>query len=34
MAEEKQRCIDAGMNECLSKPTTIAILRETLIQFC
>ncbi|MEQ4675517.1 two-component system sensor histidine kinase RcsC [Providencia vermicola] len=34
MAEEKQRCIDAGMNECLSKPTTIAILRETLTQFC
>ncbi|QXX83689.1 two-component system sensor histidine kinase RcsC [Providencia sp. R33] len=34
MAEEKQRCIDAGMNDCLSKPTTIAILRETLTQFC
>ncbi|EMK3755134.1 two-component system sensor histidine kinase RcsC [Providencia rettgeri] len=34
MAEEKQRCIDAGMNDCLSKPTTIAILRETLTRFC
>lgn len=34
MAEEKQRCIDAGMNDCLSKPTTIAILRETLTVFC
>ncbi|WP_369310800.1 two-component system sensor histidine kinase RcsC [Providencia rettgeri] len=34
MAEEKQRCIDAGMNDCLSKPTTITILRETLIRFC
>ena len=34
MAEEKQRCIDAGMNNCLSKPTTIAILRETLTQYC
>lgn len=34
MAEEKQRCIDAGMNDCLSKPTTIAILRETLMRFC
>ncbi|HGN1705530.1 TPA: two-component system sensor histidine kinase RcsC [Providencia rettgeri] len=34
MAEEKQRCVDAGMNDCLSKPTTIAILRETLTRFC
>ena len=34
MAEEKQRCIDAGMNDCLSKPTTISILRETLTRFC
>ena len=34
MAEEKQRCIDAGMNDCLSKPTTIAILRETLTRYC
>ncbi|MGO2335673.1 two-component system sensor histidine kinase RcsC [Providencia sp.] len=34
MAEEKQRCIEAGMNDCLSKPTTIAILRETLVRYC
>ncbi len=34
MAEEKQRCIDAGMNDCLSKPTTIAVLKGTLIQYC
>ena len=34
MAEEKQRCINAGMNDCLSKPTTIAILRETLTRYC
>lgn len=34
MAEEKQRCIDAGMNDCLSKPTTITILRDTLVRYC
>lgn len=26
MAEEKQRCLDAGMNDCLSKPTSILSL--------
>ncbi|MFY3769708.1 Sensor histidine kinase RcsC [Providencia manganoxydans] len=32
MAEEKQRCIDAGMDECLSKPTKITVLKETLLR--
>lgn len=34
MAEEKQRCIDAGMDDCLSKPTKISILRQALIKHC
>ncbi|HHR6222553.1 two-component system sensor histidine kinase RcsC [Providencia alcalifaciens] len=33
MAEEKQRCLDAGMNDCLSKPTSISILRESLVKY-
>ncbi len=33
MAEEKQRCIDAGMNDCLSKPTKMAELRQTLLKY-
>ena len=33
MAEEKQRCIDAGMNDCLSKPTKMAELRLTLLKY-
>ncbi|WP_236620697.1 two-component system sensor histidine kinase RcsC [Providencia sneebia] len=34
MAEEKQRCIDAGMDDCLSKPTKINVLKETLLKYC
>ncbi|MEQ5184232.1 two-component system sensor histidine kinase RcsC [Providencia alcalifaciens] len=33
MAEEKQRCLDAGMNDCLSKPTSISVLRESLVKY-
>ncbi|WP_112836985.1 two-component system sensor histidine kinase RcsC [Providencia rustigianii] len=33
MAEEKQRCLDAGMNDCLSKPTSIRVLREALVKY-
>ncbi|WP_236611193.1 two-component system sensor histidine kinase RcsC [Providencia burhodogranariea] len=32
MAEEKQRCINAGMNDCLSKPTKISTLKEALLK--
>ncbi|HAY0635591.1 two-component system sensor histidine kinase RcsC [Serratia rubidaea] len=30
LAEEKQRCIEAGMDNCLSKPVTLETLAETL----
>lgn len=30
LAEEKQRCIDAGMDNCLSKPVTLDVLKSTL----
>ncbi|WP_445497359.1 two-component system sensor histidine kinase RcsC [Photorhabdus sp. SF281] len=30
LAEEKQRCIDAGMNDCLSKPVSLVTLRQML----
>ncbi|WP_072059771.1 MULTISPECIES: two-component system sensor histidine kinase RcsC [Xenorhabdus] len=33
LAEEKQRCANVGMNDCLSKPVTLAILKETLIKY-
>ncbi|WMV73816.1 two-component system sensor histidine kinase RcsC [Xenorhabdus griffiniae] len=33
LAEEKQRCASVGMNDCLSKPVTLAILKETLIKY-
>ncbi|TKI04788.1 two-component system sensor histidine kinase RcsC [Martelella alba] len=33
MADEKQRCLDAGMDSCLSKPVTLAILQPVLEQF-
>ncbi|WP_074018615.1 two-component system sensor histidine kinase RcsC [Xenorhabdus thuongxuanensis] len=32
LAEEKQRCINMGMNDCLSKPVSLAILKEALIK--
>ncbi|WP_312056729.1 two-component system sensor histidine kinase RcsC [Pantoea brenneri] len=30
LAEEKQRCMDAGMDNCLSKPVTLDVLKVTL----
>lgn len=30
LAEEKQRCMEAGMDNCLSKPVTLDTLRKTL----
>ncbi|WP_187652294.1 two-component system sensor histidine kinase RcsC [Xenorhabdus sp. TS4] len=33
LAEEKQRCANMGMNDCLSKPVSLAILKETLIKY-
>lgn len=30
LAEEKQRCIESGMDSCLSKPVTLDVLRQTL----
>lgn len=31
IAEEKQRCISAGMNDCVSKPVSINILKDILL---
>ncbi len=33
LAEEKQRCLDAGMDSCLSKPVTLKVLQPVLAQF-
>lgn len=33
LAEEKQRCLDAGMDSCLSKPVTLTVLQPTLAHF-
>ncbi|OTA21172.1 hybrid sensory histidine kinase BarA [Xenorhabdus beddingii] len=33
LAEEKQRCADVGMDDCLSKPVSLAILKEALIKY-
>jgi len=33
LAEEKQRCMDAGMDNCLSKPVTLDVLKVTLAIF-
>ena len=30
LAEEKQRCMEAGMDNCLSKPVTLDVLKTTL----
>ena len=31
LAEEKQRCIEAGMDHCLSKPVTMDVLKQALM---
>jgi two-component system capsular synthesis sensor histidine kinase RcsC len=33
LAEEKQRCIEAGMDNCLSKPVTLETLEQTLAYY-
>ncbi|PVZ85777.1 two-component system sensor histidine kinase RcsC [Serratia sp. S1B] len=33
LAEEKQRCIEAGMDNCLSKPVTLSVLEQTLAYY-
>ncbi|PIJ50078.1 two-component system sensor histidine kinase/response regulator [Erwinia sp. OLTSP20] len=33
LAEEKRRCIDAGMDSCLSKPVTLDTLRHALARY-
>lgn len=33
LAEEKQRCLDAGMDGCLSKPVTLSVLQPALAQY-
>ncbi len=34
LAEEKQRCLDAGMDSCLPKPVTLEILQPALANYC
>ncbi|WP_049597065.1 two-component system sensor histidine kinase RcsC [Yersinia nurmii] len=33
LAEEKQRCLDAGMDDCLAKPVTLDTLQQMLNQY-
>ncbi len=33
LAESKQRCIEAGMDNCLSKPVTLSTLRQMLLYY-
>ncbi|WP_312240217.1 two-component system sensor histidine kinase RcsC [Pantoea sp.] len=33
LAEEKQRCMEAGMDNCLSKPVTLDVLKTTLARY-
>ncbi len=33
LAEEKQRCMEAGMDDCLAKPVTLEILRQILSRY-
>ncbi|WP_244568977.1 response regulator, partial [Escherichia coli] len=30
LAEEKQRCLESGMDSCLSKPVTLDVIKQTL----
>ncbi|HGJ5876374.1 MAG TPA: two-component system sensor histidine kinase RcsC [Arsenophonus sp.] len=34
MADEKQRCLSVGMNDCLSKPVTLKKLKQLLLKCC
>lgn len=34
MAEEKQRCLSVGMDDCLSKPVTLKKLKQSLLKCC
>ncbi|SFU03673.1 two-component system, NarL family, capsular synthesis sensor histidine kinase RcsC [Kosakonia arachidis] len=33
LAEEKQRCLESGMDSCLSKPVTLDVLKQTLATY-
>ena len=33
LAEEKQRCLESGMDSCLSKPVTLDVLKQTLAAY-
>jgi len=33
LAEEKQRCIESGMDSCLSKPVTLDVVKQTLATY-
>lgn len=33
IAEEKQRCINAGMNDCVSKPVSLSVLKNILLSY-
>ncbi len=33
LAEEKQRCLESGMDSCLSKPVTLDVLKQTLMLY-
>ncbi|MDN5681236.1 MAG: response regulator, partial [Ewingella sp.] len=33
LAEQRQRCLEAGMDNCLSKPVTLETLRDTLAYY-
>jgi len=33
LAEEKQRCLESGMDSCLSKPVTLDVLKVTLAEY-